>query len=472
MKRAFLFWFLALLPLPVPGWSQTAPGQITVAWDPNVEPDVAGYRLHVGTASREYTQAIDVGNVTTNTLVGLDLDQFYYVAVTTLDTSGLESDYSNEVSCEPVWPPPSVTFTAPADGVAFTAPAAIPLSASVSPIGHTLHEVQFYQGDALLGTSTSAPYRATWNNVAAGTYSLTAQVIYDADLTATSSAVVVLVTNPPPVIVLSAPAEGTTYTAPAVVGLRASVVPNWHVVRRVEFYQGTDLLGSAASAPYRLTWDNVKAGDYRLGARLVYDNGAMMDSAPVNFSALRLRSPWRTVEIGRTGVLGSAGATNGVFLVRGAGTLGGTADSFRFVYQTGGDSGEIVARLQRTDQTDAAGRIGVMVRETLTTGSRYVFLGLAPDGVIRSQSRVSTGAASSSSVLGTATTPNVWFCLERTADGVSLAWSTDNRMWSSSYCAIALAPSTCFGLAVASGSLGLLNTTVFTGVSMIPNAPE
>jgi hypothetical protein len=75
-------------------------------------------------------------------------------------------------------------------------------------------------------------------------------------------------------------------------------------------------------------------------------------------------------------------------------------------------------------------------------------------------------------VLGTATTPNVWFCLERTADGVSLAWSTDNRMWSSSYCAIALAPSTCFGLAVASGSLGLLNTTVFTGVSMIPNAPE
>ena len=37
----------------------------TASWDPNPEPDIAGYKLSYGTAPGTYTTTVDVGNVTT-----------------------------------------------------------------------------------------------------------------------------------------------------------------------------------------------------------------------------------------------------------------------------------------------------------------------------------------------------------------------------------------------------------------------
>jgi hypothetical protein len=36
--------------------------QLTLAWDPNSEPDIAGYILYYGTESETYPQQVDVGN--------------------------------------------------------------------------------------------------------------------------------------------------------------------------------------------------------------------------------------------------------------------------------------------------------------------------------------------------------------------------------------------------------------------------
>ena len=71
--------------------------QIRVAWDPNTEPDLAGYTVYYGTVSGTYEEPIDVGNVTAYTLTGLILGQTYYISVTAHDTSNNESGYSNEV---------------------------------------------------------------------------------------------------------------------------------------------------------------------------------------------------------------------------------------------------------------------------------------------------------------------------------------------------------------------------------------
>ncbi len=71
--------------------------QATLIWDPNSEPDLAGYKLHYGLASRSYDTVINVGNQTTYTLTGLEVGPTYYIAATAYNTSGLESGYSNEV---------------------------------------------------------------------------------------------------------------------------------------------------------------------------------------------------------------------------------------------------------------------------------------------------------------------------------------------------------------------------------------
>jgi len=73
-------------------------GALKVAWDPNTESDLAGYKVYHGVASRNYTSVIDVGNVTQYTVNNLNYGTTYFFAVTAYDLAGNESDYSEEVS--------------------------------------------------------------------------------------------------------------------------------------------------------------------------------------------------------------------------------------------------------------------------------------------------------------------------------------------------------------------------------------
>jgi hypothetical protein len=92
-------------------------GQVTLTWDPNSEPDLAGYEIYYGTASGNYQWNLDVGNVTTYTLTGLETGATYYAAATAYNTQGLESAYSNEVfytvpACNFTLSPSSASFSA------------------------------------------------------------------------------------------------------------------------------------------------------------------------------------------------------------------------------------------------------------------------------------------------------------------------------------------------------------------------
>jgi hypothetical protein len=73
------------------------PAEVTLEWDPNAETDLAGYRIHYGTASGNYTARKDVGNLVTCTVTDLTPGVTYYFAATAYNASGLESGYSNEV---------------------------------------------------------------------------------------------------------------------------------------------------------------------------------------------------------------------------------------------------------------------------------------------------------------------------------------------------------------------------------------
>jgi regulation of enolase protein 1 (concanavalin A-like superfamily) len=98
----------------------------------------------------------------TNVLVGLAL-----------------TSHNNTVLCaatlDNVSVPPSVTITGPTSSALFTAPASIPITAVATDPTAPVTRVDFYNGAALIGSSTSAPFSFTWNNVAAGFYAITAQ---------------------------------------------------------------------------------------------------------------------------------------------------------------------------------------------------------------------------------------------------------------------------------------------------------
>ena len=72
-------------------------GTVSLAWDPNTQPELAGYLVYFGTASRTYGAPLDVGNVTSYTIANLP-NGTYYFAVKAHSLSGELSDFSNEVS--------------------------------------------------------------------------------------------------------------------------------------------------------------------------------------------------------------------------------------------------------------------------------------------------------------------------------------------------------------------------------------
>ena len=83
-----------------------AAGTATLTWDaPTTNIDgspasLAGFKIYYGTSSHAYTQSIYVTDTGSSLVVyTLSLSQgTYYFAVTAVDESGIESDYSNEVS--------------------------------------------------------------------------------------------------------------------------------------------------------------------------------------------------------------------------------------------------------------------------------------------------------------------------------------------------------------------------------------
>lgn len=62
---------------------------------------MAGYKLYKGATSRNYTENIDVGNVTVAPF-SLDEAQSWYVAATAYDTYNNESAFSEELLCHPI----------------------------------------------------------------------------------------------------------------------------------------------------------------------------------------------------------------------------------------------------------------------------------------------------------------------------------------------------------------------------------
>jgi hypothetical protein len=72
--------------------------KVTLAWDPNVDEDLAGYIVYYGSASRDYDYDIDIGDETSCTISGLYSGTTYYFAVTAYDIDGNESQFSNEIS--------------------------------------------------------------------------------------------------------------------------------------------------------------------------------------------------------------------------------------------------------------------------------------------------------------------------------------------------------------------------------------
>jgi hypothetical protein len=138
----FLIGILVSIFLPVgPSSAQNVHGaDVTLAWDPNPEANLAGYKVYYGSASGNYSFMVDVGNWTSLTISGLEAGKTYYFAATAYGPAGEESGMSDELRYDT--PKPNSNFLSPTKASGDTADYTIPESAgpngSISSSGNVV----------------------------------------------------------------------------------------------------------------------------------------------------------------------------------------------------------------------------------------------------------------------------------------------------------------------------------------------
>ncbi len=132
-------------------------GGVSLAWDANAEPDIAGYRVHYGTTSGVYTETIDVGNHIEAEVLNLSENITYFFAVTAYNPAALESAPSSEVTVTMAPPLPS-TFGGTYSGALVAAADATSAFAELS-----INKARRFTGRVIVGnfsTTVSGTFNA------------------------------------------------------------------------------------------------------------------------------------------------------------------------------------------------------------------------------------------------------------------------------------------------------------------------
>lgn len=172
-------------------------------------------------------------------------------------------------------------------------------------------------------------------------------------------------------------------------------------------------------------------------------------------------------DIGSVGVGGSYSSANQVSTLKGSGAdIWGTADAFRFAYQTLSGDGEIQARVTSQTNTNPWAKAGVMIRETLNANSRHVMTVITPGNGVSFQRRSSTGGTSLSTTVAGPRAP-YWVRVVRTGNSFS-SYRSDGSSWIlMGSVTVAMSANVHIGLAVTSHNNTVLSTAKFDNVLVL-----
>ena len=230
--------------------------------------------------------------------------------------------------------------------------------------------------------------------------------------------------------------KGTTFTAS-----RSTNGTTWTQVGSVTISMATTAYVGLAITSHSAT----------SAATATFDNAKATVTAPTSTA---LPSPWTSGDIGSPALAGSAQYASGVFTVWGGGNdIWDTADQFRFVYQTLKGDGEIVARVASLVNTNEWAKSGVMIRETLTPGSRNASMFVTPTNGWTFQGRAVADADTVSTVVPGGTAPT-WVRLVRAGSTFTAYQSSNGTSWT----------------VVGSGALSM-GSTVYVGLAVTGHNP-
>jgi YD repeat-containing protein len=246
------------------------------------------------------------------------------------------------------------------------------------------------------------------------------------------------------------------------VSLSASGVP----ANTTATFSPTSVTGSGSSTLTVVSTASTPASTSTL--TITGTSGATSRSTPAVFSVLP--STWANQDLGSVGRQGNATFSNGTYTVQGSGTeIWNAADSFQFVYRSLTGDGTVVARVSGVSNVFDYSEIGVMIRETLTAGSKHammMFQGHAPGTSFIY--RDATGGSTSQYSGNTVALPS-WLKLIRQSGVFKAYYSSDGTVWTKlgNDVPITMNSIVYVGLAVCAENNTALTTASFDNVTVV-----
>lgn len=143
-----------------------------------------------------------------------------------------------------------------------------------------------------------------------------------------------------------------------------------------------------------------------------------------------LPTRWNTQDIGDVNFAGSACYTDGVFSISASGhDIWDDADAFRFTYRTITGDGEILARVVTMDNSHDWNKAGIMIRESLSPGSRHAMIFISSVNGAAYQYRVETDGISLEEKVVPGVTPPYWVKLKKSGSEYTAYLSPDGFTW-------------------------------------------
>ena len=158
---------------------------INLKWNANTEPYLGGYKIYYGTSAGNYGTPKAVGNITSDKLTGLTNGTPYFIAITSMNSVGVESAKSAEITVTPIYDVtnPTSAITDPTTGVALNGSSYTVTGTANDGTGTGVQKIEVSSdGGATwsLATGTS-PWSYAWAIPADGNYTIKSRATDNAD---------------------------------------------------------------------------------------------------------------------------------------------------------------------------------------------------------------------------------------------------------------------------------------------------
>jgi len=202
-------------------------------------------------------------------------------------------------------------------------------------------------------------------------------------------------------------------------------------------------------------------------AGIVVSSHDASTAATATFRGLSVLSgQWLDTDVGATGLVGNAAFDGTSYTIAGGGAdIWDSEDSFHYVYRTLSGNGAIVLRVSAIQNTDPFAKVGVMMRDGLTTSAPHVLLDFKPNGEVEFMQR--SAAGNSTTYLGGVPPGPQWLRLTRTATSVTADYSSDGMAWLTvGVATVGFGATVDVGVAVCSHDITTLNVATLASLAV------